>query len=115
MRSPLSVRFIAFYQRKISPLFPARCKYYPTCSSYMATAISRFGFFRGGLLGTLRLLRCQPWVDGGIDDVPQKFSLFYRFAWSSAHEEPRVTPLTPVPAPHDSPTDIDITRQEFAS
>jgi hypothetical protein len=78
----------------------------------MATAISRFGFLRGGVLGILRLLRCQPWVDGGIDDVPQKFSLFYRFSWSSAHEEPRITPL-PFSAHDHSP--IDTSRQEFAS
>lgn len=52
--------------------------------------------FRGGLLAALRLLRCRPWSAGGIDDVPQRFSLFYRFSWSRAHEEPRLTPL-----PHD--------------
>jgi putative membrane protein insertion efficiency factor len=84
--SSLSVRAIRWYQRRISPLFPARCKYYPTCSHYAATAIERFGIIRGGALGLLRLLRCQPWVDGGVDDVPQKFSLFYRFSWSKANE-----------------------------
>jgi putative component of membrane protein insertase Oxa1/YidC/SpoIIIJ protein YidD len=40
-------------------------------------------------------MRCRPWSDGGIDDVPQRFSLFYRFRWSKAHEEPRLTPLAP--------------------
>lgn len=41
----------------------------------------------------LRLLRCRPWSRGGIDDVPRRFSVFYRFRWSKAHEEPRLTPL----------------------
>lgn len=85
---------IRWYQRFVSPLFPARCKYYPTCSAYAATAISRFGVIRGLPLALLRLLRCQPWVVGGIDDVPQRYSLFYRFRWSKAHEEPRLTPLS---------------------
>lgn len=83
---------IRFYQRKISPFRPPSCKYYPTCSAYALTAIDRFGAFRGGLLALLRLARCRPWSDGGIDDVPRKFSLFYRFSWSKAHEEPRLVP-----------------------
>lgn len=85
---------IHWYQRFISPLFPARCKYYPTCSAYAVTAIARFGVIRGLPLAILRLCRCQPWVVGGIDDVPQRYSLFYRFKWSKAHEEPRLTPLS---------------------
>ena len=97
---------IHWYQRYISPMFPARCKYYPTCSAYAVTAIERFGVIRGLPLAMLRLLRCQPWVVGGIDDVPQRYSLFYRFRWSKAHEEPRLTPLpqTPQPAPSQTPT-----------
>lgn len=88
MTAQSSLALIHWYQRRVSPLFPARCKYYPTCSAYAAIAIKRFGFVRGAALGLLRLLRCQPWVDGGIDDVPRCFSLFYRFTWSKAHEEP---------------------------
>ena len=88
---------IRWYQRRISPLFPPRCKYYPSCSAYAVTAISRFGVIRGLPLAVLRLLRCQPWVVGGIDDVPQRYSLFYRFRWSKAHEEPRLTPLSQTP------------------
>lgn len=80
------------YQRWISPLLPPRCRYYPTCSAYAVTAIRRFGAFRGGLLTVLRIARCMPWNRGGIDDVPRRFSPFYRFTWSKAHEEPRVTP-----------------------
>ena len=46
----LAIKMIRFYQRKISPLFPPRCRYYPTCSQYAITAIERFGIIRGGLL-----------------------------------------------------------------
>lgn len=84
---------IRWYQRRISPLFGPCCKYYPSCSHYAVTAVARFGALRGGVLAALRLLRCRPWSRGGIDDVPQQFSLFYRFSWSKAHEEPRLTPL----------------------
>ena len=50
---------IDFYQRRISPLFPARCRYYPTCSAYTYQAIERYGLILGGALGVLRLLRCN--------------------------------------------------------
>lgn len=68
----LAIKCIRFYQRKISPLFPPRCRFYPTCSQYMLTAIERFGLLRGGLLGTWRLLRCNPLFPGGYDPVPEK-------------------------------------------
>jgi len=44
------IKIIRFYQKKISPLFPPRCRYYPTCSQYAVTAIERFGIIMGGLL-----------------------------------------------------------------
>ncbi|RSX50138.1 cytosolic protein [Bifidobacterium callimiconis] len=84
---------IRWYQRRISPLFGPCCKYYPSCSRYAMTAIQQFGAIRGTILAILRLMRCRPWSRGGIDDVPQRFSIFYRFRWSKAHEEPRLTPL----------------------
>ena len=85
------IRSIRWYQVHISAHTTPSCKYYPTCSAYAVQAMERFGAFRGGMLAALRLLRCRPWSRGGIDDVPQRFSLFYRFSWSQAHEEPRLT------------------------
>lgn len=67
-----AIKFIKFYQRRISPLFPPMCRYYPTCSQYAVIAIERFGFFRGGLLAVWRLLRCNPLWPGGVDLVPEK-------------------------------------------
>ncbi|WP_155588462.1 membrane protein insertion efficiency factor YidD [Bifidobacterium canis] len=87
------IRCIRWYQRRISANIPPSCHYYPSCSNYALEAVQRFGAFRGGMLAALRLLRCRPWSPCGIDDVPQRFSLFYRFSWSKAHEEPRLTPL----------------------
>lgn len=69
---------ISFYQRKISPLFPARCRYYPTCSQYTYEAISRYGFFLGSALGALRILRCNPFFKGGVDPVPEFKRIRYR-------------------------------------
>ncbi|TLQ05355.1 membrane protein insertion efficiency factor YidD [Pediococcus stilesii] len=63
------------YQKFISPLFPPSCRYYPTCSNYTFQAIKRFGALRGMMMGTARILRCNPFVRGGYDPVPDNFSL----------------------------------------
>jgi uncharacterized protein len=60
---------IRLYQRLVSPLVGARCKYYPSCSEYAAQAIQRFGILRGLVLAGWRLLRCNPWSNGGFDSV----------------------------------------------
>lgn len=63
---------LRFYQRFVSPLRPPSCRYYPSCSSYAVTAITRHGALRGSWLAVRRLLRCHPWAAGGVDDVPPK-------------------------------------------
>ena len=78
MKDKLPLRMISFYQRKISPLFPARCRYYPTCSQYTYAAIERYGFFFGALLGCLRILRCNPLFPGGVDPVPEFKKIRYK-------------------------------------
>ena len=65
------LRIIRFYQRKISPAFPARCRYCPTCSAYAYEAIQRYGAMKGGWLALRRLLRCHPFSKRDyFDPVP---------------------------------------------
>jgi putative membrane protein insertion efficiency factor len=68
--------FLGLYSKYISPLFPARCKYYPTCSSYAKTAVLRFGA-KGIILALWRVLRCNPFSMGGLDPVPERFHLYF--------------------------------------
>jgi uncharacterized protein len=65
----VAVAPITLYQRLISPAIPRRCKYEPTCSRYAVEAIREFGILRGAVLAGWRLLRCNPWSDGGYDPV----------------------------------------------
>jgi uncharacterized protein len=60
---------IRLYQRLMSPLMPARCKYHPTCSAYTAEAVRSYGVLRGTVLGAWRVLRCNPFSNGGLDPV----------------------------------------------
>jgi hypothetical protein len=60
---------IRLYKRLISPLLAPRCRYYPTCSSYGIEAIRTYGVIRGSILAAWRLLRCNPFSDGGFDYV----------------------------------------------
>lgn len=62
---------IRLYQRYISAAFPACCRYYPSCSNYALQSLQRHGLFKGLLLATWRLLRCNPWSKGGVDHVPE--------------------------------------------
>lgn len=61
---------IRAYQRVVSPLTPPSCRFEPSCSEYGAQAILAHGVFKGILLGTWRILRCQPFTQGGLDPVP---------------------------------------------
>ncbi len=58
------------YQRVLSPIMPPSCRFEPSCSEYSYQAIERFGLVRGMLMGTWRILRCNPFNKGGYDPVP---------------------------------------------
>lgn len=55
------------YRLLVSPFLGPRCKYHPTCSQYALDAIREWGVFRGLVLAGWRLLRCNPWSNGGVD------------------------------------------------
>ena len=63
---------LRLYQRLISPLFGARCRYYPSCSEYAAQAVNRYGILRGLVLAVWRVLRCNPLSRGGFDPVEEQ-------------------------------------------
>ena len=65
---------VRLYQYCISPLLPAACRFYPSCSNYVLQAVLRHGIARGGWLGLRRLASCHPWSPGGYDPVPPVLS-----------------------------------------
>ena len=63
---------IKLYKKLISPLLGNNCRFYPTCSEYAMKAIEIHGVVKGIGLATFRLLRCNPFCEGGYDPVPLK-------------------------------------------
>ena len=57
------------YQKFISPLFPATCRFYPTCSEYFIQAVQKYGALKGTWLGLKRISKCHPWHEGGYDPL----------------------------------------------
>lgn len=79
LAAPL-VLLVRAYQRFVSPLKPPSCRFYPSCSSYAVTALTRYGPIRGTWLAVRRLGRCHPWNPGGVDPVPE--------TWDQRHRRP---------------------------
>ena len=61
---------IRFYRASISPMYPACCRFTPTCSQYAMEAVQKHGALKGGYLALRRILRCHPFHKGGYDPVP---------------------------------------------
>ncbi len=61
---------IRAYQLILSPVLGSACRFEPTCSYYAMEAVERYGAMKGGWLAVKRVVRCNPWCDGGFDPVP---------------------------------------------
>ncbi len=68
----LLMGLITGYQWFVSPWLAPRCRYWPCCSDYGLEAIRHWGALRGAALAGWRILRCNPWMPGGIDCVPER-------------------------------------------
>jgi putative membrane protein insertion efficiency factor len=61
---------VRVYQWTIRPVIGANCRFEPSCSHYAIEALARHGAFGGSVLTARRILRCNPWHEGGEDPVP---------------------------------------------
>ncbi|MGW9631899.1 membrane protein insertion efficiency factor YidD [Agromyces sp. NPDC055520] len=80
----LGVLLLRGYRAAISPLYGDVCRYYPSCSAYGLGSVQQRGLLVGSALTAWRILRCNPWTDGGIDDVRAARHSRYRitrFGW----------------------------------
>lgn len=61
---------VRIYQWTLRPFIGAHCRFEPTCSAYAIEALQLHGATAGALLAARRVLRCNPWCEGGMDPVP---------------------------------------------
>jgi putative membrane protein insertion efficiency factor len=66
----LLIGLIHLYRKTLSPLIGQQCRFTPSCSRYTEEAIELYGPARGSWMGVKRILRCQPFCEGGHDPVP---------------------------------------------
>ena len=96
----ICIWLIRFYRKCISPLKKPCCRFTPSCSAYALEAFQKRGFFVGLVLTVWRILRCNPYVPGGYDPVPET---------GLRYKGPRVIPIE-----HDECCEDD-SEQENAS
>lgn len=70
MKNKLPLKLISWYQTKISPNTPPKCRYVPTCSQYAKECYEKFNFFKASFLTAKRLCRCNRFFKCGYDPVP---------------------------------------------
>jgi len=60
------------YRAVISPNLAPRCKYYPSCSTYAVEAVRELGVIRGSVVAAWRVMRCNPFSHGGVDELADR-------------------------------------------
>jgi putative membrane protein insertion efficiency factor len=103
---------VRFYQRAISPAFPPRCRFYPSCSAYALEAIERHGAARGTWLAVRRIAKCAPWHPGGVDLVPEPRG---RRAGTGADRRSSSMPTPPASGAPTPPSHADLPALHGAS
>ena len=63
------IALVKLYRKFISPLYGDVCRYHPTCSAYGLGQLQQRGVIAGSVLTGWRILRCNPWSQGGVDEV----------------------------------------------
>jgi uncharacterized protein len=66
----IGIALLLAYRGAVSPLYGDVCRYHPSCSRYALGAVQQSGLVAGAALAIWRVLRCNPWSRGGVDDPP---------------------------------------------
>lgn len=83
----LLLALVKAYRLFIGPALKPGCRFEPSCSSYSLQALQQHGALAGSYLTLHRLLRCQPWCEGGHDPVPAAAPRLFRFLVSTSSQK----------------------------
>ena len=71
--SYIIIKIIEIYSYFISPFLGAKCRFYPSCSSYTKDAFLSYGLLKGCYLSLKRILKCHPFSKhSGYDPVKKQ-------------------------------------------
>jgi len=91
----IGIGAVRVYQWTLRPVLGGNCRFAPSCSEYAVGALRRHGALRGSGLAAWRILRCNPWCEGGYDPVPEPGR------WRADRPDPEpnlpAQPATPAP------------------
>jgi uncharacterized protein len=68
----VGVGAVRVYQWTLRPFIGSHCRFWPSCSEYAVEALRVHGAARGTAMAAKRILRCNPWHEGGVDPVPRR-------------------------------------------
>ncbi|MDQ5822046.1 MAG: membrane protein insertion efficiency factor YidD [Actinomycetota bacterium] len=77
----VGIALVQAYRHTLGRVVRPSCKYHPSCSHYALDALRRYGLVRGSVLAGWRILRCNPWSDGGVDRVEDQTLLRGKLGW----------------------------------
>jgi len=70
------IALIQSYRKVVSPLYGDVCRYHPSCSAYGLAQVQQRGLIVGSALAVARILRCNPFSRGGLDNVQLRNTWF---------------------------------------
>jgi putative membrane protein insertion efficiency factor len=73
----IAIKLLRLYQITLSPFIGMNCKFEPSCSQYACDCFKSYGFFKSFGLMVWRILRCNPWSQGGHDPAVKPRSHHY--------------------------------------
>ena len=82
------VMLVRGYRLLLKPWLGNACRFEPTCSAYALQALQQHGAVVASTLAAGRVLRCNPWCDGGCDPVPAQAPRHFTRLGLGAHETP---------------------------
>lgn len=104
MKYPL-IAFVKLWRAVVSPSYGSVCKYHPSCSAYGLRALETRGALVGTALTLWRILRCNPWSEGGYDPVPGTSE---HAAWLAEQAAPHPTSSLPGAVATGAPTNLEV-------
>ncbi len=66
--SRIAIGVLDLYRMTIGVSFGGQCRFYPSCSTYARLALKKHGLIKGGTMALWRLVRCNPFNHGGVDE-----------------------------------------------